>query len=545
MKTPVQNQQNPSAEPTSGALPGAPTRRDVLQGMPLLGMATLVPGTLAGCGADEAGPEDLFQHGVASGDPLPDGIVLWTRVSPSRSSPVLVTWQMAIEPEFQRLVASGTTLTGAERDFTVKVEAGGLEPARTYYYRFRAQQRTSPVGRTRTAPRGETPRARFGVASCSSYSQGYFHAYRALAERADLDAVIHLGDYIYESGPGQFGNDRPVEPARETISLLDYRTRHAHYKRDPHLQEVHRQHPFMCVWDDHESANNSWKDGAVSHQPDLEGAWADRKAAAQRAYAEWMPIREQADRGRIWRKLAWGNLADVILLDTRMWARTTSSAAIAGPTPPGSPAQTLLGDDQAAWLEEQIGSSLARWKLIGQQVMVANLILAPGMIVNLDQWHGYPASRLRLLEFLRTRAAGNVVVLTGDLHSSWANELVLDPNDPAQYDPTTGQGALAVEFVTPGITSPGIPPAYLGVVSGAQPYNPHLRWFDLVRQGYMVIDVLPERVQAAWFLYPDIKQPSAAEESFAAAWSVNSGSPRLHRDAAAAAPPDDPPAPAP
>ena len=524
---------------------GGVTRRELLRGAQALGVATLAGGPLAGCGSDEVlGPTDLFQHGVASGDPLPDGVILWTRVSPTSGGSVEVTWEVAGDPSFEPVLASGTATTSAERDFTVKADARGLEAGRTYYYRFRAQMKTSPVGRTRTAPAGAVARARFGVTSCSSFSQGYFHAYRALAGRADLDAIIHLGDYIYESGPGQYGSNRSVEPPREAVSLADYRTRHAQHKRDADLQEVHRQHPFICVWDDHEAANNAWRDGAVNHMPG-EGSWGERKAAAQHAYAEWMPIRDQPDEARIWRKLAWGDLADLVLLDTRMWARTTTSGALFGAVPPEDPAATLLGEDQAAWLEEQIRGSTARWKLVGQQVMVANLILSPGMIVNLDQWHAYPASRRRLLELFRDAAPSNVVVLTGDLHTSWANELVIDPNDPAQYDPATGRGALAVEFVTPGITSPGLPVQFLGVVESARPYNPHARWYDLQRQGYLVLDVVPERVQAAWFLYTDITQPQAPAETFAAAWSVADGNLRLQKDDAPAPPPDTVPALAP
>jgi alkaline phosphatase D len=531
--------------PPSGPSLGSLSRRDLLRGAQALGVATLAPGSLSGCGSDGGSPgSEAFRHGVASGDPLPDGVILWTRLTGASGS-VPVTWEVASDAGFAGIVASGETSTSGDRDFTVKVDARGLEPARSYFYRFRSGELTSVVGRTRTAPAGATARARFGVASCSSFAQGYFHAYRALAARADLDAIVHLGDYIYESGPGQYGDMRPIEPPREAVTLADYRARHAQYKADRDLQEVHRQHPFICIWDDHESANNAWRDGAINHQAELEGSWADRKTAAQRAYAEWMPIRDQSDPGRIWRKLAWGDLADVILLDTRMWGRTTSNAAIFGPAPPEDGASSLLGDDQAAWLEEQVRGSTARWKLIGQQVMVANLILSPGMFVNLDQWHGYPASRRRFLDFLRTSTPGNVVVITGDLHSSWANELVLNPGDPAQYDPATGQGSLAVEFVTPGITSPGLPPAFLGVVQSALPYNPHLRWFDLMRQGYMVLDVTTERVQAAWFLYADIRQLQGAQETFAAAWSVRSGSLRLQADAAPADAPDDAPPPAP
>jgi alkaline phosphatase D len=529
----------PTETAASGPPRGALSRRELLRGAQALGVAALAP---LGCGSgDESpGPEQLFQHGVASGDPLPDGVILWTRLSPASDKPLDVAWEIASEATFDAVVASGAVPTSDERDFTVKVDARGLQPGQSYFYRFRAREQTSPVGRTRTAPTGPTARARFGVASCSSYAQGYFHAYRALAARADLDAIIHLGDYIYESGPGQFGGARAIEPPREATTLADYRTRHAQYKRDPDLQEVHRQHPFICIWDDHETADNSWRDGALNHQPG-EGSWAARKTAAEQAYAEWMPIRDQDDPGRIWRKLAWGDLADLVLLDTRLWARTATTPGIVGVNPVEVAGATLLGEDQATWLEEQIRTSTARWKLIGQQVMVANLILSPGMIINLDQWHGYPASRRRLLDFLKTSGPSNVVVLTGDLHTSWANELVLDPGDPAQYDRTTGQGAVAVEFVTPGITSPGLPPTLLGVVDQARPFNPHLRWFDLLRQGYLVLDVIPERVQAAWFLYEDIKLPQPSPERFAAAWAVKTGSLRLEEEGAPAAAPDTAP----
>jgi alkaline phosphatase D len=523
------------------------SRREVLQGAGALGAAALVPacGSTDGTPADAGppGPEShYFQHGVASGDPLPDAVILWTRITRTVLQPISVTWEMAAEPAFAQLIGSGTVDTNADRDYTVKVDARGLEPGRTYYYRFRAGMEVSPVGRTRTAPQGPTPRARFGVASCSSYAQGYFHAYRALAGRLDLDAIIHLGDYIYESGPGQFGTDRAHEPARECLTLADYRGRHAQYKRDPDLQAVHRQHPFIPVWDDHESANNSWMTGAENHQPN-EGDWAVRKAAAQQAYAEWIPIRDQQDRTKIWRKLGWGDLADLVMLDTRLWGRTKANPAIIDVPPPEDPTQTILGDDQAAWLEEQLRTSTARWRLIGQQVMMANLILSPGTLVNLDQWQGYPASRRRFLDFLRTNMVSNVVVLTGDIHSSFACELVYDPLDPAMYDGATGRGSVAVEMVTPGITSPGLPPALVPNVEMARGSNPHVRWLDLLRQGYMVLDVTPERVQSAWYLYADIKTPAGTPEAFAAAWSVKSGSTRLEQDLTAAPAPDSwPPA---
>jgi alkaline phosphatase D len=532
------------------------TRRDLLKGTGALAATFGMPA----CGSDPEverpvpdyqydgplGPEDLFQHGVASGDPLPNGILLWTRVTTAGSDPLQVWWEIAVDVGFSRRVQVGEVSTDGDRDFTVKVDVMALESGRTYYYRFKALGRTSPVGRTRTAPSGPVDRLRFAVASCSSLAHGYFHAYRAIAERADLDAVIHLGDYIYEYGNGQYGNIRTYEPAHEILTLADYRTRHSQYKRDPDLQEVHRQHPFIVVWDDHESANNSAKIGAQNHDPATEGSWEARKAVALQAYAEWMPIRDFAD-GRIFRALSFGELADLILLDTRLWGRNVidASSIPLGPPPEPDPTRTLLGDDQATWLEEQLDGSNAQWKLIGQQVMVANLIIAEGQIANLDQWHGYPESRDRFLTHLADTSASNVVVLTGDIHSSWANELVGDPGDPTQYNPDTGEGALAVEFVAPAITSPGIPEQFLPLFDSALPLNPHIRFVEATLRGYIVLDVTSERAQAAWYLYDGVEQPEGATETLREAWAVNSGETRLNKDAEAAPARANAPAPAP
>ncbi len=371
---------------------------------------------LAACSGTVGEPAKRpFAHGVASGDPLPDAVILWTRVKGEGDSAVEVKWEVAEDAGFQRLAASGTFTTNQERDFTVKVDAKGLAPGRTYYYRFSALGASSPVGRTRTAPQGSTERLRFAVVSCASLAHGFFHGYREIAKQADLDCVIHLGDYIYEYATGDYGDVRTYEPANEIVSLSDYRTRHAQYKRDPNLQEAHRQHPFITIWDDHEIANDGYKDGAQNHTESVEGAWVDRKAGAKRAYREWMPIREEAD-GHVYRKLAFGDLADLVMLDTRHWGRTKQAGGAVGAVPDPDPSRTLLGDDQAAWMEDTLKKSTAKWKLVGQQVMLGNLILAPGQIANLDQWHGYPESRTRLLSFLKDSAIANVVVLTGDIH---------------------------------------------------------------------------------------------------------------------------------
>lgn len=506
------------------------SRRGLLRGL----VAAPALASLPGC-AEEERPEP-FVHGIASGDPLPDAVVIWTRVT--ASAPLDVAWSVAEDAAMTNVVQRGVARADADRDFTVKVDVRGLQPGRTYHYAFEALGVRSEVGRTRTAPTGPVERLRFGMVSCASYAHGLFHVYRSLAEQPDLDCVLHLGDYVYEYAADAYGSFRAYEPANETVTLADYRARHAQYKRDPDLRAVHRQHPFVTIWDDHETANDAWKDGAENHQPD-EGSFADRKAAAKRAYFEWMPIREQAD-GRIFRKLAFGDLVDLVLLDTRLWARTQQSGGFFGPVPPPDPARTLLGDEQAAWMEGELRGSKAAWKLLGQQVMVGNIQLDATQVVNLDQWHGYPESRTRLLDFFRTSGVANIVVLTGDIHSSWANEIITTPRDPAAYDPATGKGSLAVEFVTPGVTSPGLPDILLGIVEQAKPLNPHVRWVDPTNRGYILLDVTRERVQAAWFHVDDITRVDA-RIAFAKAFRVRTGSTRLEEEAAPAPPRDGAP----
>lgn len=518
------------------------SRRELLRGAGAVVLGVSFAPSLAGCSDDEPG-ESPFRHGIASGDPLPDAVILWTRVTPGADNAAIdVTWEIADDATLATPVQSGTFRTDAERDFTVKVDAKGLVAGRTYYYRFRANGFTSPIGRTRTAPSGPTARLRFAIASCASYAHGYFHGYRALSEQRDLDAIIHLGDYIYEYGNGGYGDLREYEPPYEILSLADYRTRHAYYKRDANLQAVHRQHVFIHVWDDHEVANDGYKDGAEAHSA-TEGSFADRKAAAQRAYREWMPIREQADPSRIFRKLAFGDLVDLVMLDTRYWGRTKQAVGLIGAPPAPDPTRSLLGDDQADWMENELRTSTARWKLLGQQVMLGQLFLENGAkLANGDQWHGYPESRTRFLTFLRDSGVKDVVVLTGDIHSSWAHDIVFNPNDPVEYDPATGRGSLAVEIVTPGITSPGIPDLFLGLIDSSRPFNPHIRWIEPSKRGFVILDVTPERLQSAWHHFEDITVPEPQTPALAVTYSVRSGEKRLNPDPAVATPREDAPA---
>lgn len=526
--------------PNSIRRTNGPSRRDFFRtggSAALLAAAPLLP-------ARAAGP--VFQHGVASGDPLADRVVLWTRVTPpDGSGAVAVDWLVARDPALTDIVARGRTRTAAARDFTVKLDLGGLPAGRTLYYRFAALGAVSPVGRTRTLPL-DTAHLRIAVASCSNHAAGLFNAYRRIAERADLDLVLHLGDYLYEYGLAEYGSLRATEPPTEILTLTDYRTRHAQYKRDVDLQEVHRQHPFVPIWDDHETANDAWRGGAQNHDPATEGLWAARRRAALQAYYEWMPVREPADRTQPQRSFRLGSLAEVTMLEGRLSGRSKQLPAplplpglgqgFAATGPYLDPDRSLLGSAQEAWLAQTLQVSPARWKLIGQGVMFAQLkaVGRPnaeggGLFVNPDQWDGYPPCRDRVFDMIDA-AGGNVVVLTGDIHSAWANDLSRDPNNPVAtaggYDPATGAGSRAVEFVATSITSPGLPDpdgVFAAIITSQ---NPHIKHVDLDRRGYLLLDVQPERVVGEFWIVDTVTAPSA-NQSFVTAYEVRHGTNRL------------------
>ena len=496
----------------------------------------------------------VFQHGVASGDPLADRVILWTRVTPpvTRSS-VLVDYVLALDPAFTQTVARGRTKTSPDRDYTVKVDALRLSANTTYYYRFSAEGSTSPIGRTRTLPVGTTTRLRMAVVSCSNHAAGFFNAYRRIAERADLDLVVHLGDYLYEYGPNTFGSLRTPEPPNEMVTLSDYRTRHAQYKRDVDAQEVHRQHPMICIWDDHEITNDSWIDGAENHNPVTEGDWTQRVSTGLRAYYEWMPVRipDATTPRRNQRAFQIGDLVDLVMLEERLSARSqqlpatipvpglgmgfVQSGAFADPT------RTLLGAEQEAWLATRLRTSTAKWKFLGQGVMFAHLKLqgAPlaaggGVFVNSDQWDGYQPARDRVYNVLRGDAnnapVNNCVVLTGDIHSSWANDLSQDPNNPnttnGGYNPATGAGSRAVEFVGTSVTSPGLPDPTGGTAAFLRSVNPHMKYIDFNQRGYMLLDVTPQRAVCEWWFVDTVAAISNVQ-TFGVAFEVQLGSNHL------------------
>jgi len=484
----------------------------------------------------EPGPEGLFSHGVASGDPLLDAVILWTRLTPDEDGAVEAFFEVALDPEFDMRVAADYIDSVPDRDHTIKLDVEGLSPGTTYYYRFFSLGRESAIGRTRTAPDGAVDRLRVAVCSCASLAHGYFHSYRRVAERTDLDVVIHLGDYIYEYGTGEYGELREYEPATEIVSLGDYRTRYAQYRRESDLQEMHRQHPMVAVWDDHESADNSYRDGAGNHQPMTEGEWEDRKAAAYQAYAEWMPFREGAQ-GVIYRSLPYGDLMHLIMLDTRIVGRDEQPDDLTDPELLDDPDRQLLGMEQEAWMVDQVSNSTAQWKLIGQQVVMAEVILGEGPF-NADQWDGYRAARSRFYDL--AGSTDNVVVLTGDIHSSWAFDLAVDP--AGTYDPDDGSGSVGVEFVVPAVSSPGFP---LNAAPALLATNPHLRWIDIRERGYLILDVDTDRVQASWWFVEDVESLDGGGESLAAVWAVRDGTDHLEEELEAAEPRADAPAPAP
>ncbi|MBM3806936.1 MAG: hypothetical protein FJW22_01950 [Acidimicrobiia bacterium] len=464
----------------------------------------------------------VFRHGVASGDPLADRVIIWTRVTPRASGAQTVAWQVARDEKMSQVIAKGVAQTGAARDFTVKVDAGRLEPGTTYYYRFESNGERSVVGRTRTLPRQDVARVRLGVVSCSNLPQGFFNAYACLANRLDLDAILHLGDYLYEYANQQYGDGsrfgRVPSPNKEMVTLQEYRERHAQYKADPDSQAIHRQHPFIVVWDDHEFTNNAWKEGAQNHNNDgqVEGEWAARRKAALQAYYEWMPIREDAQtrEEKIYRSFRFGNLATLMMLDTRLIGRdeqTTAdnSAAVE------SPSRHLLGPEQEQWLAEQIVTSArdnSTWTLFGQQVIFAPQTPTGRRAGNADAWDGYRGARGRVFDMIERAKIRNLAVLTGDVHSSWAFDL---PRDPfGGYDKATGKGSLGVEFAGTSVSSPsnlGRGPEGPKQLADLMAARPHLHYVDGRYRGYFTLDLTRERLQADYYAVNTIEERSTQE----------------------------------
>jgi len=571
-------------------------------------------GAAAACAAQDvetpAYEGDLaFNHGVASGDPRHDRVVIWTRVSPVNPGPVPVRWVVARNRELTDVVKTGVIETSEARDYTVKADVTGLRAGAPYFYGFRAGVAASAIGKTRTLPRGRTEELKIAVVSCASYSHGFFNAYEALAERDDLAAIIHLGDYIYEYGLSGYGGDvalqlgRVPSPEVECLRLEDYRARHAQYKAEAELQAAHAAAPWIVVWDDHEVANDSFTMGAENHN-EGEGEWANRKRAALQAYYEWMPIREP-EAGRAFeainRSFQFGDLFTLIMVESRLlartqalnyatdlpietqrwnftnpgapvalreheadvpaqqllpaiyeqvgeelrpvldWRRAQGLAAAAPNLPAGfylapdvetlnetlsAPDRQLLGPAQEDWLAREMQRSKNEgtpWQVIGNQILMAPVnapdlsatppplaaaleSLRPGVTqllkltrfpfpLNTDAWDGYPAARTRVLAAIRA-AASSAIVLTGDTHTAWANEI------------EDGQGRVAVEFGTTSITSPSeasyFAAAGIDFAAGVRARNPHIKWNDPLHRGFLVLTLTPAQATAEYFAVSNI-----------------------------------------
>ncbi len=499
-----------------------------------------------------------FLHGVASGDPLPDGVLLWTRVTPtpdalpgSGAGPdTEVRWTVARDRTFTDVVAQGTVLATAASDHTVKADVRGLRPATDYWFRFSAGGVDSPAARTRTAPAADASVAglRLGVVSCANWEAGHFAAYRHLAARGDLDAWLHLGDYIYEYGTGDYGTRgtvvRPHSPAHEIVTLADYRTRHARYKTDPDLQALHATAPVIAMWDDHEFANDTWSGGAENHTEGAEGAWAARQAAAKRAYFEWMPVRPAVE-GTTYRRLRFGRLADLSLLDLRSFRSRQVSLGDGDVDDPG---RTLTGRAQLDWLKAGLSASDTTWRLVGTSVMIspfalgslpatllkplAKLLGLPqeGLALNTDQWDGYTADRRELLAHLRGNAIRNTVFLTGDIHMAWANDV---PVNAGTYPLSA---SAATEFVVTSVTSDNLDDILKvgeGTVNAiASPLiraaNRHVHWVDTDRHGFGVLDLTAERAQMDYYVLSD-RTKAGATAAWARSYRTRSGTQRVER----------------
>ena len=455
-----------------------------------------------------------FYHGVASGDPTSSKVIIWTRLTPDTGfvGPANVTWKVALDTGMQNVVQSGTFVTDMNRDYTVKVDVSGLSADTWYFYEFNHGGFNSIRGRTKTAPTGMKDSLRFAVVSCADYQEGYFNAYKVIKNRNDVDAVIHLGDYMYEGGadanpPG----GRAHEPDHENLNLYDYRTRLSQYHLDDDLMRLHQNFPFIMVWDDHESANDSWKNGAENHNAG-EGNWTDRKSDSKRAYFEWLPVRPQVvgSDSLLQRKLSFGNLIDLVMLDTRLYGREEQSGTTGSVV--NNPNRTILGNDQYTWLVSNLVGSTARWKLIGQQIMFAPLEVA-GVGVNEDQWDGYPAERNKIISQVLANNVTDVVVLTGDIHTAWANDV------PTANYQSNGNGSAFVEFVTTSVTSSNSPIGGFGE-SVIQLANNHIKYINLTDHGFSILDVNQQRTQSDFYYVNTISTPSSNfhwEES----WYVN------------------------
>ncbi|WP_274003684.1 alkaline phosphatase D family protein [Vibrio parahaemolyticus] len=532
------------------------SRRDFMKVVSSTAVAT----GLIGCGSDDNESVAVsFEHGVASGDPTQTQVIIWTRVT-TAASYVDVSWQVASEMEFSNVVQSGVFTTDTGRDFTVKVDVQNLNANSQYYYRFIVGEMMSEVGQTQTLPEDGVEKASMAVVSCANYPAGYFHVYREILnqhEQSPFDVVLHLGDYIYEYGAGGYASEDAAalgrEPSKgtECITLDDYRKRYAQYRQDADLQALHAKLPMIAVWDDHELANDTWKNGAENHQDD-DGSFIDRRAAAAAAWTEWLPVRENTFSNMlIYRQFSFGNLVNLMMLDTRLVGRdkpldyfslsVPTMEAIGGLVAQSRSAdRELLGTEQLAWLMNEFNTHDAKWNVLGQQVLMSRMELPSSVMTamfqlftsteekkteallavntaitgyladpsadpislpyNLDAWDGYYVEREKVYQLAKA-SSGNFVCLAGDTHNAWASELKDVSNNP-----------IGVEFATSSVSSPGLE-EYLAldpVAIAQMEYTlPHLvselQWADIKQRGFMRVTFTADAAQSTWYLVSTIK----------------------------------------
>ncbi|WJY96565.1 alkaline phosphatase D family protein [Corynebacterium fournieri] len=507
-----------------------------------------------------------FLHGVASGDPLPDAVVIWTRITPDDNAfpgsgggaATRVRWRVARDAQLGDVVAEGEAESHPERDHTIHVDVRGLDADTVYYYAFTVadgphEGASSPLGRTKTAPTGHVDRQRWAVASCANWESGFFAAYADLAQRGwdgELDLTVFLGDYIYEYAQYEYAGYGPVRlhhPAHETLTLADYRTRYGRYRTDPNLQDAHAALPWVVVWDDHEIANNNWRDGADNHDAG-EGDFHARRDAAMRAYYEWMPVRLSAtsEQGHIYRSFVFGDLVELTMMDLRTYRDKEFWRGGARQT---GDARSMLGSEQYNWLERTLERSTAAWNALGNSVMFSPLhvgaiynnpatrpvakslssnILSTQVPVpqlnelplNGDQWDGYDFERRRLINTLG-RLGKRPIFLTGDIHSEWAHTIA------------HGGEEIGCEIVCSSITAPNVAeatkiPAGHPLFGVAHRYlhaaNPGLNHVGLDTHGYTVVDITAEAVDVEFLRVADILDPDSPVRSGAAlTWRKGQG----------------------
>jgi alkaline phosphatase D len=454
-----------------------------------------------------SGDSAYFPYGVASGDPSESSVILWTAIEADLASDSNVEWAVSRTEDMNSVVASGTMVRVTPEAPYYKVKASGLQSNKEYFYQFTFKKERSPIGKTKTI--GPTDQLNIGVVSCSNFEAGYFNAYESLAKQ-DVDVVLHLGDYIYEYGPGTYGDStlqRKHIPAKEILTLDDYRQRYAQYRRDKSLQRVHQNHPFINIWDDHEISNNAYKTGAQNHQ-DNEGAYAQRAAAAKQAYAEWMPI-DMGLEDPLYRSFSFGDFASLIMLDGRLQGRTE-------PVKNGASTsnQSMLGREQLQWMKNQLSASKAKWKILGNQVIFSQMDLSrvSQRTHNMDAWDGYAEERNDIINYLATNDIQDVLIVSGDTHMSWGIEVPFH----AESYPFTDE-SVAVEIGTPSISSSnlneGAPTEDVIVAERIlKVSNPHLKYVDGRNHGYVILRLQEDLAIVDWYGVSNLKSPVFTEK---------------------------------